>query len=303
MKIVYLTILIFATLILLVLAVDVIISFFEYKKTFCKKGKLRHSFEKKYKVIDCDANVFQNMEKISINSKDRLILSGLYNNDNNNKLVIIAHGFAQNKYYMGEWVKLFQNLGFDQLIIDLKSHGESEGDEFSFGANEREDILTWIDKIKSIKDDYSIILFGLGIGAATISNVLNNKDKNIKVAILDSCFDNAFKQVDYLNSHKKMKSKLIFKIFLNYLKRNKKLNLKEIDICENLKKSKIPVLILHGKNDTITPVEMAYNLYNSLPSKLSQINIFENAGHFEELEKNKFLYKNDIKKFLDKFNV
>lgn len=302
MKIVYLVILVFAIVILLVLAADVIIGFSQYKRIFYKNGKLRRSFGKKYKSTEYDTKIFQNMEKIYITSKDGLTLCGLYNNDDNKRLVILLHGFAQNKYDMGEWVKLFQKLGFDQLILDLRSHGESEGEEFSFGVNNREDILLWIDRIKSIKDDYDIVLFGLGVGAAAISYTINNSDKNIKAAILDSCFDNALKQINYLNSRKKIKSKLIFKIFLNYLKRNKKINLKEIDICENLKNSKIPVLILHGKNDTITPVEMAYNLYNSLPDKLRQINIFEEAGHFESFSSNKFLYKNSVKKFLDKFN-
>lgn len=301
MKVVYLIFLIIASLILLGLFLYLIIGYLYYKNFFTKKGKIKKGLERQFSTEENDLNYLQSMEKITLNLKDDLKLEGFYRNDENSKLVVIINSYLQTKDQISSFGKIFQSLGFDQLLIDiqtLEDYEQTNLDQYYIHCLE-----LWIEKAISLKNYCEIILFGLGTGGAISSFLSKSNLWVIKAIICDSCFDNALKQISYINSKKKIKSKLFFKIFLNYMKKNKNINLKNIDICENFKKSKIPVLILHGENDSITPVEMAYNLYASLPENLRQINVFKNAGHLESLLSDKLLYKSEIKKFLIKYNL
>lgn len=299
MNIIYLVCLVALSLILIGLFLNIIISYSNFHRIFSRKGKIKKQFEKKNQV-EIDEDEFKKMEHIFVTSFDGTKLSAYYKDNANSQIVLFVHGYGQTKKNLLPWGKLFQTLGYDQLYIDMRGSGESEGDEISFGENAEKDIEKWLDKICEMKSDYKIILFGLGLGGSAIINSSKN-NRNVKAVILDSCFDNALKQMLFLNSKKKIKSKIINKMFLNYLKRNKNLNLKNIDNCEKLKEVNLPVLILHGENDDITPVEMAYNLYAALPEKTREINIFKNTNHLEGINSDKFLYKSIIRKFLTKF--
>jgi 3-oxoadipate enol-lactonase len=58
---------------------------------------------------------------------------------------------------------------------------------------------------------------------------------------------------------------------------------------------KIPVLILVGKEDIITPPEMAELMHKKING--SQLNIIENAGHLSNME-NPFEFNYQIRKFI-----
>lgn len=301
MKILYFIFIIISALVLVFLFADIMIGYLSYRNIFQRNGKMRKKFEKIYQQDKRELKDFSNAQLINIVVEDNTKIEAIYQDNNSSKLVLIVHGYGQDKQSLHEWSKLFKSIGFDELLIDLYfDGGVVDGKTIQYENN---NINLWLDKAKGLKDYSQIVLMGLGIGGTIVMGILPQKDNRVKAIICDSCFDNTLKQVMFLNSKKKFKSKFFMKIFLNYLIKNKKINLKKLDNCELLKQSKIPILILHGENDKITPVEMAYNLYASLPEKLSQINVFKNSGHLESIKTNNYLYKNEIKNFLNKYNI
>lgn len=76
-------------------------------------------------------------------------------------------------------------------------------------------------------------------------------------------------------------------------------SLQEADSCVALSKTKIPILIIHGDQDTRAPISMAYRLYNSCKSQ-KQLYIVSGAGHTECYRTNPERYEKIVSEFIEK---
>jgi fermentation-respiration switch protein FrsA (DUF1100 family) len=70
------------------------------------------------------------------------------------RAVVLAHGASVNRWieFGGGFLHLgveLQRRGFAVLMIDLRAHGESEGERVSFGVAERRDIMGAVDWLKA----------------------------------------------------------------------------------------------------------------------------------------------------------
>lgn len=109
------------------------------------------------------------------------------------RAVILVHGTDASKQnaISGTYVKFASSLnkaGFAVLMIDLRAHGESEGERYSFGVYERRDVLGAVDWLldQGFKPG-SIGTLGISLGAsATIGATA--EDTAIGVMVVDSAF-------------------------------------------------------------------------------------------------------------------
>ena len=130
-------------------------------------------------------------EEVGILSHDGLKLHGTYFPGPGNKVVICFHGYTS--YGMGEYPSLarcFMSRGFGALIIDQRSHGESEGKYIGFGCMDRLDALEWIRwTVDKVGQDAQIILHGGSMGGATVCMVSGlDLPPQVKGIISDSAF-------------------------------------------------------------------------------------------------------------------
>lgn len=107
--------------------------------------------------------------------------------------VMLVHGRDASKQNamsgtMVEFAVKLNEAGFSVLMIDMRGHGESEGERYSFGVYERGDVLGSFDWLKAQSFDSGHI-GALGIsmgGGATIGAMA--EDAAIGVLVLDSTF-------------------------------------------------------------------------------------------------------------------
>lgn len=81
---------------------------------------------------------------------------------------ILIHGYADAKVGAIAWAPLFHSLGLNILAIDLRAHGESEGDQTTAGFFERHDLNQVIDQLRAARPNATrrVWLFGVSLGAA-----------------------------------------------------------------------------------------------------------------------------------------
>lgn len=294
-------------LILLILAVYLIIGYCSFKFCFNRKGGLLKRFHKNRKQhlerMKIDEEYFKkDFQKIQINSEDGLRLIGFYKDIQSNKLAILVHGLGANHTDVSNIAKIFEKRGFDLLAIDLRCHGQSLGQNVTMGKEESKDILLWINKMIEIKQEYKIVLFGMSMGATAICLALGEKlPKNVVLAIEDSGFDNAEKQLSYVYSRRKFHTKVLFKIFCSFTKKSAGYDLKSIDATQSLKKCHIPVMFIHGEADNFVPTEMVYNLASQVPESRRRIYVASEAEHLMSYSVNENKYEKEIGQFLNQF--
>lgn len=178
------------------------------------------------------------------------------------------------------------------LLVDERAQGKSQGLSMTFGVKERFDVKTWVDYlIDNYGNDINISLYGVSMGAATVLMASSLELKNVKRIIADCPFTSP-KDIIIKVMTKDLKlpmfpfysfvymSALIFGGF----------RLDAVDGKEEVKKSKIPILIIHGEEDKFVPPYMS-----EIDSENVSRYTFKNAPHglsyLEDTERyNKILF-------------
>ena len=294
----------FLILILISMTVYLAIGYFGYRFAMSKKSILKRGIEKRSasKVsAECKA-YFNEFEKLDIRSHDNLLLFGFYKSNQSNHLAIVVHGYGGNHLDMFNQCLMFEKRVYDILAIDLRAHGQSEGDMLTMGLYEHQDILRWIDKMLNLNSAFKIVLYGISMGASSVMLTLSeNLPANVICAIEDCGFDNANKEFAYVFAKNQFHIKWIYRVFYSYVKNVKKIDLKKIDCCASLKKCKIPVLFIHGGDDHFVPTEMVYNLFKNINENRAQLFIAKGASHGDAFEANPSVYRYTVYTFLKKY--
>lgn len=248
----------------------------------------------------------QAFEEMHMTSYDGLDLQGYFleAKEPSNKLVIFAHGYLGQASDMSLFGQYYHDeLGFNIFTADSRGHGQSEGDYIGFGWHDRLDYVDWIDLLlEKVGPDTEIVLHGLSMGAATVL-MTSGEDlpDNVKVVVADSPYTSVHDLFAY--QMKRMFNLPPFPI-LNSTSGVTKLKagygLKEASSLEQVKKTDIPILYMHGASDTFVPTEFAYELYENTNSD-TEIYTFEGANHGEGIVLERESYLNHLTEFLNRY--
>lgn len=176
---------------------------------------------------------------------------------------------------------LAEMLGQNALVVDQRSHGQSEGTSITFGIKERKDVLCWIDYANQrFGADTKIILAGLSMGAATVLMSADLELPDNVVGIFADCPYSApmaiIKKVCKMDMHLPTNLlapfiKLGARIFAGF-------DLEESSAISAVKKSRVPILIIHGESDYFVPCDMSRQIQAANPEKVTLVTI-PDAGH------------------------
>ncbi|MDT8337337.1 MAG: alpha/beta hydrolase [Candidatus Izemoplasmatales bacterium] len=292
-----------------------IILYFYLSYHFYRKLLIR--FNKRAKqLVDYNSDFYQGSydwfakipkEDVFIRSYDNLKLHGIYipsHDKNSSNLAIVIHGYQSQATDMIIIAKLYSDLGFKVLMIDLRGHGESEGKFTSMGHYEKYDLKKWLNfSLRNYGANSNILLHGVSMGAAMSMLVTElNIKNNLKYLVLDSGFTIFSKSLAYSIKNKLLKFFLPGISIFTYMFH--RYTLKGIAPIKSIKRSNIPFLIIHGDQDRLVPLSMAQELYDSSPTSNKDLLIIENAPHAKAFEINKGLVtKTIIADISDIFNI
>lgn len=298
--------------VLLYLATLILVGFFSFRLSMSSKSIAKHLAKantvKNYDVYKIDHSWWdkQPCQELQMLSYDGLKLFGHFiEGKNKNLLAILVHGYGGDYKDLNSFADLFLKRGYSVLAIECRAHGKSEGKMIGMGWLDRIDLEGWINLMLEKNPNYKIVLFGQSMGAATVCMALGDKlPDNIVCAISDCGYDNVYRQFYHVckNSLKFM-ARPTLNIFYNYMKRTKDFDIKHADTISQLKKSKVPVLFIHGKADEFVPVEMCYRMSAAVPEERRQVLLVEGAGHIMSYGIDEVTYTKTVKNFLSKYNM
>lgn len=180
--------------------------------------------------------------------------------------VLLAHGYRSNKLLdFSLAFELYHNLGMNILVPDQRGNGKSGGKYITFGAKESGDMVSWIAYHNKTFGEYELVLSGLSMGASTTLYLADqNLPKNVKGIIADCGFTSAkdiisvvFHRIVHLPAMPSIwVADLFARLFAGF-------SLYEKDTRKSLKNSKLPVLMIHGKEDGYVPCEMTVEGYEA----------------------------------------
>lgn len=243
---------------------------------------------------------FETGERISIHTDDdvELVAQYLPNDPTSHRYVITCHGTGSRGIHMASYARQFHNLGFHVLAPDARAHGESGGDLIGMGWLERLDVLAWAQELITRDPDAEIVLHGVSLGGATVLMTAGEPlPSNIKAAISDSGFTTAYEQfMNYTPWF--MVPGMKTASFINKIKVGR--SFQEISPVEQVQHSQIPLLFIHGDQDSVVPVRMVDELYDAANCEKEKL-IVPGADHTMSYKTDPDLYWNTLKNFVEKY--
>jgi fermentation-respiration switch protein FrsA (DUF1100 family) len=126
-------------------------------------------------------------KSLRIETSDKISLAAWYAAPRNGKTLIFLHGYAGSRGQVLGEAEIFRTNGYGVFLYDARAHGESQGDEVSFGPKEILDLqaaIAWLEKQPEV-DRRRIGAYGFSVGAATLA-LEASKDKRISAMIFAS---------------------------------------------------------------------------------------------------------------------
>ena len=236
---------------------------------------------------------------IKINN-DGLKLSARYYDENSKNTVIMCHGYgaqAFNNFHASS--RSFFNHGYNVLMIDERSHNDSEGKYTTVGLKEQYDVLKWIKWVEENTNTTSICLYGVSMGATTLGYLSNKLDNTkVKAMIMDCGFTSFDDELFYKLKDNKLS--FIIRFFIKcYAKMFLHINISNSTI-DSLKDAKVPVYFIHGLDDEMVPFEHTIANFNATTSE-KEVHYVKECGHTTGFLVDYDFLDKDVFMFLDKY--
>ena len=269
-------------------------------------GKIVERETKKYNnLYRVDHNWWNKftLEKETVFTNDGLKLYPriLYQEKKTGKVMVIIHGYCASYLDMNLYAELFYNMGYNLVMAQNRSHGDSEGKMIGMGYLDRLDMLNVLDMVvQKFGKNCEIDIFGLSMGATTVCMLSGEKlPPNVKHLISDCAFASVYDEFRYAYEHNThLPARGLVAILNLYARFRCGYSIKQADATQFVKNCKVPILFVHGDRDGFVPFENMNKLYSAAPENLRFKHAFKDAGHGESLPKHTEEYAELMKNFL-----
>ena len=239
---------------------------------------------------------------VYITSKDGLKLHGTYFPVGDEKKVVICfHGYTSEG--MKDYIALsdyYIKRGYSMLLVDERSHGQSEGEYIGFGYLDRFDCVSWIGFILEKQgENVQILLHGTSMGGATVLMASGLElPKQVKGIVSDCGFTSPkYVFTHVLHSMYHLPAFPVIPI-TNIVNRKKAgYGMDDCNAAREVKKAKVPILFIHGDADTFVPCSMCEEIYENCASPKQKL-IVKGAAHAESYYKDTKTYESALNDFI-----
>ena len=185
------------------------------------------------------------------------------------KWAIILHGWKGSLRNTCPYGCKYYERGFNVLMVENRASGMSEGKAVGMGWLERRDNMSWINEILARDAGARIVLHGESMGAASVMmTVGENLPAQVRAVVADCGYTSV--RDEFFHVWKEYIKKPTFPLLAIgsiFCGLRFHYTFRQASCVKQLKKSRTPVLLLHGGDDNFVPVSMIRKNYVATRSK------------------------------------
>ena len=280
----------------------------EYDRPVMEKARRKFARENALFVAHMDRMALKlrraPTETVRITAGDGAQLVGhWYPCEDARRIVIAMHGWRSRwDQSFGLVADFLRKSGCSVLYAEQRCHGQSGGEYMGLGALERYDCQSWA-AWAAAKSRLPIYLAGVSMGATTVLMAAGLPlPAQVKGVIADCGFTSPEAIGKFVVQHNLHLSYAHRAAVADALCRRKnQVGLRGASSVEALKKSRLPVLLIHGAEDSIVPVTMSYENYRACAGP-KELLIVPGADHGMSYFVDKSRYENALKRFWEQYD-
>lgn len=220
------------------------------------------------------------------------------------RCALLVHGYGNTCMEMLPIAYIYHHLlGMNVLMPDLYAHGLSQGDHINMGWFDRWDVLQWSSVADSVfGGDTQMVLHGISMGAATVMMASGEEMPSCVKAIVEDC--------GYTSVWDEFSGELGVRFHLPAFPLMHTTSLlchsrygwsfREASCLEQVGRSRLPMLFIHGDQDTFVPTWMVYRLY-AAKSQPKRLWISPGSKHARSYADNPDDYTRKVASFVNEF--
>lgn len=218
-------------------------------------------------------------QAITLTTKDGLKLEAWYIPiDNSLGTVCLFHGHGGTRSGVIKEAEEFKKMGYNTLLLDFRAHGNSGGNTCTIGYNEVEDVKLAYDFIHD-KGERNIVLWGISMGASTITKAIHDLHLEPRKVILEMPFgtitDAAKGRLKLMGLPSQPLATML--TFWGGVENGFwAFNMKPEEFAKDIH---CPVLLQWGKNDPRVSRSEEDILFANIPGNAKRFVVYETAGH------------------------
>jgi uncharacterized protein len=210
--------------------------------------------------------------------------------------VAMFHGHASKKSAILMEAASFRELGYNTLLVDLRAHGNSEGNTCTIGYNEGADVKASYDYLQK-NGEKNIVLYGISLGAATITKAMNDYSIAPIKIIVEMSFGTLPEAVSGRVKMMGLPAQPVSTLLTFWGGVSHGFWAYSMKPAEYVKKIKCPTLVQWGKNDPRVTEKETNDLYANLTS-VKKLVVYENSGHESLCTKEHEKWMTNVTEFL-----
>ncbi len=218
--------------------------------------------------------------------------------------VILVHGIRSGKEYYLPVSKRLANKGYNSVLVDLRAHGQSEGDYCTFGFYEKQDIKVLVDSLSHRKDmGTNLGIWGNSLGAAVSLQALSI-DKRIKFGVIESSFTD-FRTIvhEYAESTIGVNISLVNDYSVWWAELLGDFHAEDVKPVEAAKNIRQPVMVVHGNADRHIDIKYGKQNFECLASSDKEFIEVPEATHLNVWQVGGEAYFDSVFGFMNRISV
>lgn len=236
---------------------------------------------------------------VKLKTKDGLTLDAWFIRVPNARgTIALFHGHGSEKSANLSQSNTFNEMGYSTLLVDFRAHGQSEGNTCTLGYREAEDVKLAYDYLKN-RGEKNIILYGISLGAATITKAISDYHLAPEKIILEMPFASLPQTVEGKMRMAGLPAEPLAGLLTFWGGAINGFWAFSMQPRDFVKKINCPVLLQWGKKDKgVTETEINELFKNIRSSK--KLVVYENSGHENLCENEPDKWEDTIEEFLGK---
>lgn len=212
--------------------------------------------------------------------------------------VLLMHGLRADRRSMIERARLLRTAGYASLLFDFQAHGESPGENITFGFRESENAKAGVAALKEDFKCTKVAAIGVSLGGAAA--LLGAGPIDVDALVLESVYPTIDEAVaDRLVMHLGKAGALVAPILTMQLKPRLGIAPTDLQPIRQIAKFDRPVLIMHGAEDQHTRIEEAERLFAAVKGE-KEFWAVPNAAHVDLQQFSSAEYNRRLIKFLQR---
>jgi uncharacterized protein len=235
---------------------------------------------------------------VKITTTDDVKLEGwhLTHTDTSKGTIITFHGHGGSKSGNLREAQEFFTLGYNVLLMDLRAHGGSEGNTCVIGMKEDADVKAAYDYVAA-KGEKNIILWGISLGAASITHAIASTNIKPSKLILEMPFGSLMKAVEGRVHIMGLPKQPISSLLMFWGGVEQWRWTFGMEPFKFAKKISCPVLLQKGALDTRVTNEETQWIYDNIPTSKKLV-LYDSCGHESLCKKENAKWRQEVTAFL-----